>query len=137
MANMRPHLAHSTTQRRDTCQQVLATPRRLAPFVLSLLREAQLEGRRCTLDELGERLRVRRSDLRRCLSALHEHDLYDVLHQRLTLAGFAAATALETPRAETVREVLTTEVNPRPAPPVSLPRRAPPLPQRSRWRRSG
>jgi transcription initiation factor IIE alpha subunit len=38
-------------------------------------------------------LNVRRVDIRRTLTALHQEDLYDCVRGRLTLRGFAVAVA--------------------------------------------
>jgi hypothetical protein len=68
-------------------------PPSLAPHVLRFLLEAQLEGRRTTMMDLVEHLRVRRVDVRRTLTALHRENLYDCVRGRLTLGGFAVAVA--------------------------------------------
>jgi hypothetical protein len=68
-------------------------PPSLAPHVLRFLLEAQLAGRRPTMIEIAEHLAVRRTDVRRTLTALHRQDLYDCLRGRLTLGGFGVAVA--------------------------------------------
>lgn len=82
------------------------TSRRLAPYVLRALFEAQLEGTRCMLDELCARYPVRRSDLRRTLTALFLNDLIDLVTGRLTLTGFAVARALLPYSARPIRDAL-------------------------------
>ncbi len=71
------------------------TPRRLAPYVLKAFLDAQRELRRCNLDDLCALYPVRRADLRRTVTALHHNDLLDAVRGRLTLRGFAVASALE------------------------------------------
>lgn len=84
----------------------VVTPRRLAPYVLKAFADAHREGRRCTLDDLCDQIPVRRVDLRRTVTALHNSDLLDALRGRLTLRGFALAVALA-PRCEVpVREAI-------------------------------
>jgi hypothetical protein len=66
----------------------------LSAHVLYTLALAQTEGRLANLETLTEALRVRRGDIRRCVSQLDREGYLDALHMRLTLAGFAIARAL-------------------------------------------
>lgn len=61
----------------------------LSIHVLAALASAQIEGRRHDLETLTADLRVRRGDVRRAISALHQEGYVDALRTRLTLAGFA------------------------------------------------
>lgn len=65
------------------------TPQLLAPYVLTALFAAQVEGKSSSLDTLVEAIKVRRSDLRRTVTALHREGLVDVRSMRLTMLGFA------------------------------------------------
>ena len=91
----------------------IVTPRRLAPHVMVALLDAQLAGRRCSLDDLAEKFPVRRSDLRRTLTALHGNDLVDALRCRLTLKGFALALNLREAAARPLREALRGDGRPK------------------------
>lgn len=68
--------------------------RTLSMYVLRALADAQIEGRRETLDTLVDRLEVRRRDVRSVVTSLHQQGLLDVIHMRLTLQGFAVGSAL-------------------------------------------
>jgi len=70
------------------------SPATLAPYVLRTLTKYQLQGRLCSLDILVDEIRVRRSDLRRTVSALHKEGYLDVLHMRPTLTGFCIGKSL-------------------------------------------
>lgn len=61
----------------------------LSAHVLRALAVAQIEGRRLDLDTLTQEIRVRRGDVRRVVSALHQEGYLDALRMRLTLMGFA------------------------------------------------
>lgn len=65
------------------------TPQILTPHVLSALYTAQLEGKTSTLETLVETINVRRADLRKTATALHQQGLLDVRTMRLTMMGFA------------------------------------------------
>lgn len=65
------------------------TPQILAPYVLSALATAQVEGRLSNLETLVDALKVRRADVRKTVSSLHREGLVDVRTMRLSLAGFA------------------------------------------------
>ena len=90
----------------DPNDDYVVTPRRLAPYVLKAFADAQLEGRRINLDDLCEQIPVRRADLRRTVTALHNNDLLDALKGRLTLRGLAAAMALARKCEIPVREAI-------------------------------
>ena len=66
----------------------------LSAHVLYTLALAQMEGRLANLETLTEALRVRRGDIRRCVSQLDREGYLDALHMRLTLAGFAIGRSL-------------------------------------------
>jgi hypothetical protein len=68
------------------------TPQVLAPYVLTALFTAQVEGKSSSLDTLVEAIKVRRGDLRRTVTALHREGLVDVRRMRLTMLGFGLAT---------------------------------------------
>lgn len=70
------------------------TPSNLAPYVLRTIAQYQLGGRLLTLQTLVDELGVRRTDLRKTVSALHQQGYVDALHMRLTLLGFALGTQL-------------------------------------------
>ena len=61
----------------------------LSAHVLQALALAQTEGRQHNLDSLTEELRVRRGDIRKTISALHQEGHVDALRMRLSLTGFA------------------------------------------------
>jgi hypothetical protein len=63
----------------------------LAQHLLYHIVCAQTEGRRLTLQDLVDTVRVRRGDVRATLTVLHQQGLYDVLRCRLTLLGFTVA----------------------------------------------
>lgn len=65
------------------------TPLNLAPYVLSALHAAQTDGRASNLQTLVDTIKVRRGDLRRTATALHQQGLLDVRTMRLTMLGFA------------------------------------------------
>ena len=66
----------------------------LVAHILQALAKAQFEGRRTDLDELIREVGARRADVRSALSALHREGYLDVLRMRLTMRGFAIASAL-------------------------------------------
>ena len=72
----------------------MMTTEKLAPYVLRALAEAQQEGRRIDLETLALTLKVRRPDVRKTVSALHQQGLVDALRLTLSLTGFAIGTAL-------------------------------------------
>lgn len=73
---------------------VTMEPRELAPHVLRALARHQIDGRRATLETLVDEIGVRRADLRRTVTALHEQGYLDVASLRLTLNGFALGVRL-------------------------------------------
>jgi hypothetical protein len=70
------------------------TSQSIAPYVLKLLAQYQIDGKLCSLDLLVREIRARRADVRRTVSALHREGYVDALHMRLTLAGFAIGRTL-------------------------------------------
>ncbi len=86
--------------------EYIVTPRRLAPYVLRAFARAQQQGKRCTLDDLCEQLAVRRSDLRRTVSALHASGMLDALRGRLTMQGLALSVTLSSRCEGPVRQAL-------------------------------
>lgn len=72
----------------------MMTPEQIAPHVLRALAEAQTEGRVMDLETLSLAIQVRRADVRKTVSALHQQGLVDALRLRLSLAGFALGTSL-------------------------------------------
>jgi DNA-binding IclR family transcriptional regulator len=71
----------------------MMTPEEIAPYILRALADAQKEGRVMDLETLSLTIQVRRADVRKTVSALHEQGLVDALRLRLSLAGFAMGTA--------------------------------------------
>jgi DNA-binding IclR family transcriptional regulator len=67
----------------------------LALHLLHHLARAQRDGRRLNLAEVIYQIKVRRCDVRTTLTALDQQGFYDVLHNRLTLAGFAIGMSLK------------------------------------------
>ncbi|MEZ4298545.1 MAG: hypothetical protein R3B70_26575 [Polyangiaceae bacterium] len=63
-------------------------------YVLRALAEAQIDGRGMNLATLTAEIRVRKTDVRAAVSALHSEGCLDVLRMRLTLRGFALGQAL-------------------------------------------
>jgi hypothetical protein len=74
----------------------MMTTEKLAPYVLRALAEAQQEGTLLDLESLALALKVRRPDVRKTVSALHQRGLVDALRLRLSLEGFALGSALLT-----------------------------------------
>jgi len=72
----------------------MMTPERIAPYILRALAEAQIEGRMMDLEALSRAIEVRRPDVRRAVSALHQEGLVDALRLRLSMQGFAIGSAL-------------------------------------------
>ncbi len=70
------------------------TPKNLAPYVLRTLARYQLDGRLLTLQTLVDEIGVRRTDLRKTVSALHREGYVDAMRMRLTLRGFALGASL-------------------------------------------
>lgn len=69
------------------------TPTEIAPYILRTLAEAQTEGRVMDLETLSLAVQVRRADVRKTVTALHQQGLVDALRLRLSLAGFAMGRA--------------------------------------------
>jgi DNA-binding Lrp family transcriptional regulator len=66
----------------------------LAVHLLKALFVLQSEGAVVSLETLTEALRVRRTDVRRAVSALHREGVLDALRMRLTMRGLALGAAL-------------------------------------------
>ena len=66
----------------------------LAVHLLKALFVLQSEGAVVSLETLTEALRVRRTDVRRAVSALHREGILDALRMRLTMRGLALGAAL-------------------------------------------
>jgi DNA-binding IclR family transcriptional regulator len=66
----------------------------LSAHVLHALAQAQVEGRRLTLETLTEALAVRRTDVRSVVTTLDRQGFVDALRMRPTLLGFALARSL-------------------------------------------
>jgi len=81
----------------------MMTTEKLAPYVLRALAEAQQEGRRIDLETLALTLKVRRPDVRKTVSALHQQGLVDALRLTLSLTGFAIGAALLTTELQPIR----------------------------------
>jgi DNA-binding IclR family transcriptional regulator len=71
--------------------------------VLRTLAKAHFAACPLGLDELTERLGVRRDDVRRAISALHRAGHVDAARFRLTLSGFALGRALRGARLAPLR----------------------------------
>lgn len=69
------------------------TSRDLAPHLLRALFALQSEGANVTLDTLTKALEVRRTDVRRAVSALHREGYVDAARMRLTFRGLALGAA--------------------------------------------
>jgi hypothetical protein len=71
--------------------------------VLSWLADGERSGQAHTCQTVALGVGIRRAEVRRALSSLHHAGLYDVLHGRVTLAGFAAGRALGGSRLAPIR----------------------------------
>jgi DNA-binding IclR family transcriptional regulator len=85
---------------------LMTTSRILAPYVLRLLAAAQKAGRPTNLEEITEKLDVRRSDVRATITALHQQGLLDATTYRLSLEGFAIGSSLRNKKMPPVRQLL-------------------------------
>ena len=70
------------------------TSKDLAPHLLKALFVLQSEGALVSLETLTDALHVRRTDVRRVVSALHREGILDAVRMRLTLRGLALGAAL-------------------------------------------
>ena len=70
------------------------SPRKLAPYVLSVLARYQQRGRMANLQTLVDEIGARRGDVRSTVSALHQEGYVDALRMRLTLRGFVLGSQL-------------------------------------------
>lgn len=62
--------------------------------VLRTLARHQMAGRRATLQSIVDELDVRRGDIRKTISTLHDQGYLDALRLRLTMVGFAIGAGL-------------------------------------------
>ena len=69
-------------------------PRTLTPYILQALARHQVNERRVNLQILVDELKVRRVDVRRTISTLHEQGYLDAVTLRLTMNGFAVGMSL-------------------------------------------
>jgi DNA-binding IclR family transcriptional regulator len=72
------------------------TTKDLAPHLLRTLFALQSEGALVTLETLTRALSVRRTDVRRAISALHREGYLDATRMRLTFRGLALGAAFST-----------------------------------------
>lgn len=79
----------------------------LAPHVLKALFELQNDGTLANLQILTDRLRVRRGDIRRVITALHREGYVDAVRMRLTLRGLAVGAAFAQSPLRPLRRVST------------------------------
>ncbi|AUX32590.1 MULTISPECIES: hypothetical protein [Sorangium] len=69
------------------------TDKDLVPHLLRTLLALQSEGKTVTLETLTTALAVRRTDVRRVITALHREGYLDALRMRLTFRGLALGAA--------------------------------------------
>lgn len=69
------------------------TDKDLVPHLLRTLVALQSEGKTVTLETLTTALAVRRTDVRRVITALHREGYLDALRMRLTFRGLALGAA--------------------------------------------
>jgi DNA-binding IclR family transcriptional regulator len=69
------------------------TSKDLVPHLLRTLHALQSEGETATLETLTRALQVRRSDVRRAVTAMHREGFVDALRMRLTFRGLALGAA--------------------------------------------
>jgi DNA-binding IclR family transcriptional regulator len=72
----------------------MMTPQHIAPYVLRALAQAQTEGRCMDLETLSHEIEVRKADVRKTVTALHQEGLVDALRLRLSLRGFVMGRSL-------------------------------------------
>ncbi len=72
----------------------MMTPQHIAPYVLRALAQAQTEGRCMDLENLSREIEVRKADVRKTVTALHQQGLVDALRMRLSLQGFVMGRAM-------------------------------------------
>ncbi|HRI70436.1 MAG TPA: hypothetical protein PK156_39665 [Polyangium sp.] len=72
----------------------MMTPQHIAPYILRALARAQTEGRCMDLESLSREIEVRKADVRKTVSALHQEGLVDALRMRLSLRGFVMGRTL-------------------------------------------
>lgn len=69
-------------------------PKLLALHVLKSLARHQVDGRRVSLQDLVDELKVRQADVRKTVSALDQEGYLDSTKMNLTMNGFAAGAGL-------------------------------------------
>ncbi|WP_437942194.1 hypothetical protein [Sorangium sp. So ce341] len=69
------------------------TDKDLVPHLLRTLLSLQSEGKTVTLETLTTALAVRRTDVRRVITALHREGYLDAVRMRLTFRGLALGAA--------------------------------------------
>ena len=69
-------------------------PRKLTPYILRALAQYQIDERRVNLQTLVDDLEVRRADVRRAMTALHEQGFVDIVSFKLSMNGFAVGMSL-------------------------------------------
>ncbi|WP_437728807.1 hypothetical protein [Sorangium sp. So ce861] len=69
------------------------TDKDLVPHLLRTLLALQSEGKTVTLETLTTALAVRRTDVRRVITALHREGYLDAVRMRLTFRGLALGAA--------------------------------------------
>ncbi|HMY17323.1 MAG TPA: hypothetical protein PKA58_13460 [Polyangium sp.] len=74
----------------------MMTPQHIAPYILRALALAQTEGRVMDLETLSREIEVRKADVRKTVTALHQQGLVDALRMRLSLQGFVMGRAMMT-----------------------------------------
>jgi DNA-binding IscR family transcriptional regulator len=72
----------------------MMTPQHIAPYILRVLAQAQTEGRCMDLETLSREIEVRKVDVRKTVTAMHQEGLLDALRLRLSLKGFALGRSL-------------------------------------------
>jgi Mn-dependent DtxR family transcriptional regulator len=82
----------------------LQDKRAAAAHVILFLAGEQARGRTVRMDEIAERIGVRRADVRTIVSRLHEEGHVDALRLRLTMSGLAIAASLRGCKLRELRE---------------------------------
>ena len=82
----------------------------LAGHLLQTLAAAQTEGEKLTLDDLVERVKARRVDVRAVVSMLHGEGYLDAMTMRLTMRGFIVGSSLSNVTLRPLRQPVTLRV---------------------------
>ena len=90
----------------------MMTPQQIAPYVLRALAQAQTEGRCMDLETLSREIEVRKADVRKTVTALHQEGLVDALRLRLSLRGFVMGRALLAANLGPIRRPIRAEQTP-------------------------